>query len=533
VLPVSDSFVTSRISPTRVVWQASETSLPGGCEFVLQGDSGGLILDFGRELCGGVEILVGDVIGPAGSTLSIRFGESVSEVAGRQSFCEETREIRSNSQIQLGETGFRFVRLELLEAGASVGLRKVRAVSTQRDLEYRGSFRCDDERLNKIWSVGAATVHLCMQAALWDGIKRGRRVWAGDLFPASMVVSTVFGEQPIVPASLDEVRDTTLDGWIEEPSWMNRIPAYSLWWILAQERWYLYHGNHKYLEQQRTYLARLLSKLERSVDRAGCERLDGWRFLDWATEGEGDIHAGFQSLFVLGLEAAIALCGWLGDTGMSGRCRACLSKLKQCVPEPTRNKQASALMALAGFGDPVRINHEVLAVDPLAELTPFLAYPVLEARALADDHAGCLELIRNYWGAMLDLGATTFWEDFDQSWLANTGRIDEIVLDGRRQLPHGFGRRSSGVGMSLCHAWSCGVTAWLSEHVLGIRPIRPGCRAIEISPHPGSLSRVEGTFPTPHGVVRVCHLRNEAGDIDTEVDGPKDVEIRLRNVESQ
>ncbi len=381
MLPVSDSFVTSRISPTRVVWQASETSLPGGCEFVLQGDSGGLILDFGRELCGGVEILVGDVIGPAGSTLSIRFGESVSEVAGRLSFCEESREIRSNSQIQLGETGFRFVRLELLEAGASVGLRKVRAVSTQRDLEYRGSFRCDDERLNKIWSVGAATVHLCMQAALWDGIKRGRRVWAGDLFPASMVVSTVFGEQPIVPASLDEVRDTTLDGWIEEPSWMNRIPAYSLWWILAQERWYLYHGNHKYLEQQRTYLARLLSKLERSVDRAGCERLDGWRFLDWATEGEGDIHAGFQSLFVLGLEAAIALCGWLGDTGMSGRCRACLSKLKQCVPEPTRNKQASALMALAGFGDPVRINHEVLAVDPLAELTPFLAYPVLEARA--------------------------------------------------------------------------------------------------------------------------------------------------------
>ena len=122
--------------------------------------------------------------------------------------------------------GFVSCALELLEAGASAEVRGVQAVSILRDLEYQGSFSCDDQRLNKIWSVGAATVHLCMQTALWDGIKRGQSVWAGDLFPASMVVSTVFGEQPVVAASLDKVRDKNagrLDRRAELDEWNCRV----------------------------------------------------------------------------------------------------------------------------------------------------------------------------------------------------------------------------------------------------------------------------------------------------------------------
>ena len=118
--------------------------------------------------------------------------------------------------------------------------------------------------------------------------------------------------------------------------------------------------------------------------------------------------------------------------------------------------------------------------------------PGFGSAPLAADHAGCLELTRGYHGAMLDLGATSFWEDFDHTWIANTARIDEIGLDGRQQFPLGFGRCSSGVAMSLCHAWSCGVTAWLSEHVLGIRPILPGCRVIEVDPHLCSLAHSRG-----------------------------------------
>ncbi len=125
---------------------------------------------------------------------------------------------------------------------------------------------------------------------------------------------------------------------------------------------------------------------------------------------------------------------------------------------------------------------------------------------------------------MLDLGATSFWEDFDHTWMANTARIDEIALDGRRQFPLEIGRCSSGVAMSLCRLPGVMWRTPLSEHVLGIRPILPGCFT-EADPHLCSLPRVEGTFPTPYGIVRVNHVQNEAGKVVTDIKGPKEIEI--------
>ena len=89
-------------------------------------------------------------------------------------------------------------------------------------------------------------------------------------------------------------------------------------------------------------------------------------------------------------------------------------------------------MALAGLGDAVALNRKVMAVDGAKRMSTFYGYYVLQARAKAGDYQGCLDCIRDYWGAMLDLGATTFWEDFDLDWTVNASRIDELVPPGRR-----------------------------------------------------------------------------------------------------
>ena len=53
---------------------------------------------------------------------------------------------------------------------------QVRAVLGIRDAPRIGSFRCSAEWLQRIWEVGANTVHLCMQDYLRDGITRERLV---------------------------------------------------------------------------------------------------------------------------------------------------------------------------------------------------------------------------------------------------------------------------------------------------------------------------------------------------------------------
>ena len=91
------------------------------------------------------------------------------------------------------------------------------------------------------------------------------------------------------------------------------------------------------------------------------------------------------------------------------------------------------------------------------------------------------------------------------------------------------GRRGPGPGAMLrhspCHGWGAGPTAWLSKHVLGFRPLAPGCTKLLVDPHLGDLQKAAGSFPTPQGVVQVSHSRDSNGSIQTKIDAPKRIEI--------
>jgi hypothetical protein len=135
-----------------------------------------------------------------------------------------------------------------------------------------------------------------------------------------------------------------------------------------------------------------------------------------------------------------------------------------------------------------------------------------------------MDLIKTYWGRMLDLGATTFWEDFNFNDAKNAARIDEIVPEEDFDI-HADGGAWCYVGLrhSFCHGWASGPTAWLSEHVLGIEAVDPGFKTVRIDPHLGDLEWAEGTFPTPYGLIRVRHQKNADGSVSSDVKLPKGV----------
>ena len=82
-------------------------------------------------------------------------------------------------------------------------------------------------------------------------------------------------------------------------------------------------------------------------------------------------------------------------------------------------------------------------------------------------------------------------------------RIDELVPPGKKDIHGDFGAYCYvGFRHSLCHGWASGPTAWLSEYVLGCRPLAPGCTRLLVSPQLGDLTWAEGAFPTPRGPVK-------------------------------
>ena len=560
-----DSRIREYLSPVRIVWQQDSVQIENEHYLLLPGNGQAdlsnsrvcvmrstdarhpaLLLDFGKEIQGGIQLVTGMPASQKPVRIRVRFGESVSEamceIDGKNGATNDhaVRDFQLSlpwlGVAEVGNSGFRFVRIDLPDDSVELQLKEIRAIATYRDIPYKGSFRCSDERLNQIWQTGAYTVHLNLQEYLWDGIKRDRLVWIGDMHPEVMTVNTVFGYNEAVPKSLDLTRNIT-----PLPNWMNGISSYSIWWLLIQRDWFRYQGDWTYLQSQKDYLVDLLKVLISKVDASGREHLDGMRFLDWpSNENPEAINAGLQALMVQAMKYGAELCSLLQEPELASTCLETEARLRKAAPQvikpflalkkkPTEPgmKQAAALLAWAGLMDANEADKKYLSQEGGHGFSTFYGYYMLRSMALAGNYSGALDIIRSYWGAMLDMGATTFWEDFNLDWLPNAAPIDEPVPAGKKDIHGDFGAYCyKGFRHSLCHGWASGPTSWLTEYVLGVEVLEPGCRVLRIVPHLADLEWVEGTFPTPKGIVKIRHEKQPDGSISSKIDAPEGIVIK-------
>ena len=313
-----------------------------------------LLLDFGSELHGGLKLVMGSSSRREPSLVRIRFGESVGEANSSTSNSEWKvgfstadhakrdiiMEIPRDGMIEIGNTGFRFVRLDLLQNNATISLKEISAILRYRDIPYLGSFECNDQRLNKIWITGAYTVHLNMQEFLWDGIKRDRVVWLADMHPELMTISRVFGYNEVIPNSLDlACKQFPL------PNWMNGMSAYSLWYLINQYEWYHQTGDIDFLKKHSDYISGLIHLINGKVDDAGNETLAPARFLDWPSSGnKAGVEAGYRALIVWAMQDAHQLSLKLGNTSDAQLCLDIINRMKKKILPHNNLKQAAKTM---------------------------------------------------------------------------------------------------------------------------------------------------------------------------------------------
>ncbi len=480
-----------------------------------------ILLDYGREIHGSLRLLTSQKHGK----VRIRFGESVMEALTPLGVKNTTND-HAIRDFELdcpkwgyhdsGESGFRFAYIELLGDESELELWAAEAVFIYRDLDYIGSFECDDKRINEIFNTAAYTVHVNMQEHLWDGIKRDRLVWIGDMHTEVLTICNVFGAQNIIPESLDHVRNHTPKG-----KWMNSISSYSLWWIMCHYDYYMYSGDLDYLKQQKDYMFDLLETVQTLVDQDGHEKFPDY-FLDWPNHAnDGAKHAGLQALLSLSLERGARLAAILGDEKLSADCHAKAALLKKHIPDCCGSKQAASLLALSGIESAEKLDKEIISPNGAHGYSTFFAYYTLAAKALAGNTDEAIAHMKDYYGKMLDLGATTFWEDFNLDWTTNAAPIDEIVPEGKDDIHGDFGAYCyKQFRHSLCHGWSSGPVPFLMRHVLGINVLEAGCKKLSVKPNLCGLKYVRGTFPTPYGVVEVY-----ADKDGINVKAPAEVEI--------
>ena len=240
--------------------------------------------------------------------------------------------------------------------------------------------------------------------------------------------------------------------------------------------------------------------------------------------------AGAQALAVLAIEDLRFMAEAMGRPTLAEDALRLLGKMRQVHPDPCGAKSSAALLSLSGLHDPREMFERLLGVNGHAGVSTFYGYYMIEAMSAAGEGRRALNTVRDYWGGMLDMGATSFWEDFNLAWTNNAFRIDELPVAGKRDVHGDYGDFCyQGFRHSLCHGWSCGPAAWCINRVLGIQHSAVGCKTVTVSPCLDGLEWAEGAMALPTGEsVRVRIARDASGGLSTQVDAPAWVRILER-----
>lgn len=479
----------------------------------------GILVDFGKETFGYITLKglkgkgsVGIYYGESPEeALDTKRGETLDSLSIENGTVTNLA-LNTSSKIQNDYTlsSSKAFRYAYISHQPSVSIDSVGMEYEYSPVKYRGSFRCNDDEINRIWDVGAYTMHLTTREFFIDGIKRDRWVWSGDAIQSYLMNFYLFFDDDTVKRTIWLLR-----GKDPVTSHTNTIMDYTFFWFLSIYDYYMYSGDKDFVAQiyprMQTMMNYVLSRANKNGMVEG--QTGDWVFVDWADgylDKKGELSFE-QILFCKSLET-MSLCAQLVDnkddaskyTSLSNNLK---SKLIPTFWNPEKNalvhnfvngRQSDAVTRYANmfaiffnYLDQQKreaVKTSVLENDSIMKITtPYMRFYELEAMCELGEQNKVMKEMKDYWGGMLREGATSFWEKYNP---ADKG-TQHLAMYGR---PY---------GKSLCHAWGASPIYLLGKYYLGVRPIAEGYKEFEIKPALGGLKWMQGTVPTPNGDISV------------------------------
>ena len=467
----------------------------------------GTLVDFGKETFGYVTFhqLCGK------GEVCIYYGESRDEALSVDS-CETLDKIQVNNDNpeDLTLTDSKAYRYVYIENDDGVRFESISMRYEYVPLDYRGSFRCSDEEINRIWDVAAYTLHLTTREVFLDGIKRDRWAWSGDAIQSYLMNYYLFFDPNTVTRTINLLR-----GKDPVTSHINTIMDYTFYWFMSIYDYYLYTGDLHFIRQIYPKMVGLMDfVLGRTNAEGMVEGLSGdWVFVDWADgfmDKRGELS--FEQLLFCKSLQTMALCAsiagnqtdkekytTLGDRLFSkletyfwdDRKQAFVHNRKEGIKSEQVTRYANIFAILFDYVDNEKkqgIKKNVLLNDSIMKITtPYMRFYELASLCALGEQPYVTKEIKAYWGGMLKLGATSFWEKYNPEEKGS----EHYAMYGRP------------FGKSLCHAWGASPLYLLGKYYLGVSPVKPGYEEFSVEPSLGGLEWIKGSVPTPYGNIQV------------------------------
>lgn len=465
----------------------------------------GYLVDFGKETFGYLKL---KGLKEAGF-VNVTYGESKEEALSVQSpELRDTISVPKDSAASYTFKNSRGLRYAYVVPTGNMQIGSYALLYESLPLEKRGSFRSSNEKLNKIWEVAAYTLQLTTREFMLDGIKRDRWVWAGDARQSFLMNYYLFFDRDVNRRTLIALR-----GKDPVEIHLNHIPDYSLYWLISVYEHFLYTGDKQLVAQLYPKMLTLMEFcLDRNYKNSFFKGSNGDNmFLDWASMDKSGVLSAYQLLFAKSMEALSACAEVIKDTQTAEKYKAMAADLKQRTLQAFWNDSLHALVHNIKSKQQVKdvtrysnmfgilfnylnedqkeaVKKYVLTNDSVQKIsTPYMRFYELAALCELGEQKYVTNEILNYWGGMLDSGATTFWEVYNPS---------EKGVEHYAMYGHPYER-------SLCHAWGASPVFLLGKYYLGVQPASAGYSSYVVEPNLGGLQWIKGTVPTTHGDVAV------------------------------
>jgi hypothetical protein len=481
--------------------------------------------------------------------------------------------------------GFRYLTLFLDGPGSvdvdAVSLQFTPAGGQGADLSrYAGWFLSSDDALNKAWYAGAYTVQLNTDASdtakswpyeagerdhaddqvpharpgdvIYDGGKRDRIVWQGDLAVQQPVALLTTGDRAAVDNSLSSLAaQQEPDGYVPAESLVGQhnldekrtYGEYVTWFVHNMAEHWRFTGDRAYLERFYPALEQAMAWLAAQRDDSGLIGFAASRSCGHYGYSDCGHETYVNALYKRNLDELATLAAALGKDGTAyaasakavaaainarlwdDTAGAYRLSLEAPQAHPQDGNAAAVLTGVAGeragralaylrahtwdrFG-----SLTIAADEATSALTPFYA-PLpsgFEAQARLGQTEGLdtltgLDLIRRFWGYQLrqDPQSTLF---------------EHVKTDGSPNLA---------AFSSLAHGWAAGPTESLTAEVLGVDPTQAGYARFDVAPHPGDLRWAQGEVPTPHGTIATEWTRDGDDAFTLELTVPRATVARAK-----
>ena len=369
----------------------------------------------------------------------------------------------------------RYAQIEVVEISSKFKLIvedvKVRAVSGADDSKLMPCAL--EEECSLIDKIAVHTLHNCKQVVFEDGPKRDRRLWLGDLRLQALADYYTYRDYDMVKACLYLFAALPMpDGRVGACLFLEPEPEvddtfildYSLLYVNALLDYYKATEDIETLKELKDTAFLQIELAVRQLDKAHIVKDSdkvGWAFLDWNLGLNR--QAGAQGVLLYSLKAAFEIAVILNDLekkrDYDQLYYSCLNAANDVLWDDHLGFYVSGAdrqiswasqiwMILGGACDRSRAR-DILKRLPdsgaLGMVTPYIHHYYIEALIESGERSKALNVIKEYWGGMVKLGADTFWELYNP--------------DNPYESPYG-----GTIVNSYCHAWSCAPAYFLRRY---------------------------------------------------------------------